>query len=361
MAFAIGSISNLIPRRFASRFTSCMTGKLPVAVPMTSARQFQRMSFLMDSGMRPKASRKLALTADASCSIRAWRRLALQLATRELALASLLLISAAATAGSLGQLTLQSAFGESLKAEIKVVALRQGEAETLGARIASPEAFREAGVDYAPAISSVRASIQRREGNYYVVLTSTQPINEPFLDVLVELSWATGRLVRQYTFLINSAEYKGSNAPSAITSVEAKPVAPPKAPEPAPAPEPAKTPVAVTTPITPPPAAEATPSPMAESAPQPAPEARAPDARGAGGTYEVVKGDTLWQIAVANLPDGVSVHQMLVALYSANETAFISSNMNLVRAGTKLTIPSKEGAIAVAQEHATKVVSVQAQ
>jgi pilus assembly protein FimV len=300
----------------------------------------------------------LALTADASSSIGTRCRLALQLTTRQLALASLLLISAAARAGGLGQLTLQSVLGESLKAEIKVVALRRGEAETLSARIASPEAFRQAGVDYVPAISSMRASIQRREGNYYVVLTSTQPINEPFLDVVVELNWATGRLARQYTFLLNSAEYKGPNAPPAVTSAEAKPVAP-KAPELAPAPEPAKTPEVAPIPLTPAPAAEATPAPMAEVAPQPAPEAPVPGEDGAGGTYEVMKGDTLSQIAITNLPEGVSLNQMLVALYRANEAAFINSNMNLVRAGAKLTIPSKEDAIAVAEEDATKVVNVQ--
>ena len=361
MAFAVGKISDLIPRRFDSRFTWCMTGKLPVAVPMSGARQFQRMSFLMDSGMRPKASRKLALTADASCSIRAWRRLALQLATRELALASLLLISAAATAGSLGQLTLQSAFGESLKAEIKVVALRQGEAETLGARIASPEAFREAGVDYAPAISSVRASIRRREGNYYVVLTSTQPINEPFLDVArrTELgdrpTGAAVYLPHQF------GEVQGVERPVGNYRRRGEASRAAQGARAGRCPGTREDFRAATIPITPPPAAEATPSPMAESCSPTRASGPVRGARGAGGTYEVVKGDTLSEIAVANLPDGISVNQMLVALYRANETAFINNNMNLVRAGTKLTIPSKEGAIAVASEEATKVVSVQAQ
>jgi FimV-like protein len=319
------------------------------------------MSSFVDGGMWPKASRKLALLADVNFSISARCRLALQLTTSLLTLTSVFLISAAATAGGLGQLTLQSAFGESLKAEITVVALRPGEAETLSARIASPEAFREASVDYAPVISSLRASIQRRESNYYVVLTSTQPINEPFLDVLVELNWATGRLVRQYTFLINSAEHKGPNAPPAVASIEAKPVAPPKAPDLAPAPTAGKTLEVVPTPITPAPAAEAMAAPMAESAAQPAPEAPAPGTGGTGVTYEVVKGDTLWQIAVANVPDEVSLNQMLVALFRANEAAFINNNMNLLRAGAKLMLPSKEDAMAVAREDATKVVRVQAQ
>jgi FimV-like protein len=308
-----------------------------------------------------KRIKMLVLTAVASASIGARYRLALRLTTRQFAFASLLVISAAATAGSLGQLTLQSALGESLRAEINVVGLRPGEAETLSAKIASPEAFREAGVAFVPSISTLRASIQRREGNYYVVLTSTQPINEPFLDVVVELNWATGRLARQYTFLLNSVENKGPNAPLAVASVEAKPVVPSKTPEPAPVPVPAKTSEVAPMPITPPPAAEAPPAPMGEAAPRPAPPSPAPGAAGAGGTYEVVKGDTLSEIARANLAEGISLNQMLVALYRANEGAFINNNMNLVRAGAKLTIPSKEDAIAVASEEATKFVSAQAQ
>ena len=88
---------------------------------------------------------------------------------------------------------------------------------------------------------------------------------------------------------------------------------------------------------------------------------RSPSRVAAGGDYEVQKGDTLSHIAVANLPDGVSLNQMLVALYRANEAAFINNNMNLVRAGATLKIPDKEAALTVAREEASKVVSVQAQ
>jgi pilus assembly protein FimV len=284
--------------------------------------------------------------------------------TRLLALAALLLVPAMALGAGLGKLALHSALGQQLSAQIDIVSIQRGEAGSLSARIASPEAFRQAGVDYGPAITFLRASVQSREGKHFVVLTSTEPINEPFLDVLVELTWATGRLVRQYTFLLDPVEYKGPPAPPSVAAVEAKPVEPPRAPEPAPTPAPPpKTPELAPTPITPAPAAEApaapAPAPMAEAPAAPAP--MAPGGVGAGGTYEVVKGDTLSEIAVANLPDGVSLNQMLVALYRANEAAFINNNMNLVRAGATLKIPSKEDAVAVAREDATKVVSVQAQ
>lgn len=287
-----------------------------------------------------------------------------KITTRLLALAALLLVPAVALGAGLGKLALHSALGQQLSADIDIVSIQQGEAGSLSARIASAEAFRQAGVDFGAAIAFLRASVQRREGRFYVVLTSTQPINEPFLDVLVELNWATGRLVRQYTFLLDPTEYKGPTAAPTMAAVEAKPVEPPRAPAPAPAPskppELAPTPSAPT-PITPAPSAQAAPpepapAPMTEAAATPA-----PSPVGADGTYEVKEGDTLSHIAVANLPDGVSLNQMLVALYRANEAAFINNNMNLVRAGAKLNIPGKDAAMAVAREDATKVVGVQAQ
>jgi len=284
--------------------------------------------------------------------------------TRILALAALLMLPAMAMGAGLGKLALHSALGQQLRADIDIVSLQRGEAGSLSARIASPDTFRQAGVDYGPAISSLRASVQNRDGQYYVVLSSTQPINEPFLDVLVELNWATGRLVRQYTFLLDPAEYKGPAASPPVAAVQSKPVEPPQAPQPAPAPAPAPSaspaPEPTPAPITPPPSAQAAPEP----APTPEPAAATapmPSAVGAGGTYEVMKGDTLSHIAVANLPEGVSLNQMLVALYRVNEAAFINNNMNLVREGAKLTIPSKEDALNVAREDATKVVAVQEQ
>jgi pilus assembly protein FimV len=263
-----------------------------------------------------------------------------------------LLTPALASGAGLGRLALQSALGQPLKAEIEVVALRRGETESLSARIASPDAFRQAGVDYGAAISSMRASVQRRDGGYVVLLSSAEPINEPFIDVLVELNWGTGRLVRQYTFLLDPVEYKGPReTPPAMAATEVKPIAPPKSPEP------------VVVPDAPKPAAAPAAEPGAPVAAAPAPAAggAAPSPAASPGSYEVQKGDTLSQIAMANLPAGVTLHQMLVALYRANEDAFINKNMNLVRSGAMLKIPTQEEATAVAREDATKVVSVQAQ
>jgi pilus assembly protein FimV len=244
-------------------------------------------------------------------------------------------------AAGLGKLTVLSGLGQPLRAEIDVVAVQRGEADTLAARIATPAAFKEAGVDYGAVVPQVRAALQRRPDNRYVIaLTTEQPVEEPFLDLLVELNWAAGRLVRQYTFLLDPAEYKGPQAitaPPQVAAPEVKPVETPKPPT-----------------VT----AEAAPAAAPAPAPAPAPEP-VKVAPSAAGSYEVKRGDTLGKIASEHKIEGVTPQQMLVALYRANEDAFINKNMNLVRAGRVLTIPDKAAAEAVAPADAGKIVVAQ--
>ena len=129
-----------------------------------------------------------------------------------------------------------------LRAEIEIVSLQSGEEESLQARLASVDAFRQAGIEMSPALVGLQFKIEKRDGRPLIRLSTSQPVNEPFLDVLIELSWATGRLVREYTFLLDPAEYKR--------------------PQPAAAPAPAPRPVAV-----PAPAAPSAPAPRAERQP----------------------------------------------------------------------------------------------
>jgi pilus assembly protein FimV len=259
-------------------------------------------------------------------------------------LAGLLLLPLGVLAAGLGKLTVLSGLGQPLRAEIEVVAVERGEADTLAARIATAEAFRQAGVEYGSIVPQVRAALERRpESRYVISLTTQQPVEEPFLDLLVELNWAAGRLVRQYTFLLDPAEYKGPQAITAPPKVAAPEVRPVEQPKPA----------AVTEAPGPAPAPAAAPS---SPPPQPA-LVREPS--GAAGTYEVKQGDTLSKIAAEHKIDGISPHQMLVALFRANEGAFINKNMNLVRAGRVLTIPDRAAAEAVAGPDATKIVVTQ--
>jgi pilus assembly protein FimV len=250
-----------------------------------------------------------------------------------IALAALLCAPLLAYSAGLGRFTVNSGLGQPLNAEIEIVSLQSGEEDSLSARLASADAFRQAGIELSSALVGLQFSIDKSGGRPIIRLRTVQPVNEPFLDILVELQWATGRLVREYTFLLDPPEYRGLKPVPA-----APPVAAPAA-KPAPA-----APVAVPTPAKP-------------EAPRPESRALAPTPPAAGAKQEEVqKGDTLGAIARRNKPDGVTLNQMLIALYRANEDAFIRGNINLVRAGRILNVPDREAVLAINAADANQVV-----
>jgi pilus assembly protein FimV len=271
----------------------------------------------------------------------------------------------AAHSAGLGRITVLSSLGRPLNAEIELHS-QPGE-QDLVARLASPEAFSRAGIDLNPALLSVRFSVERRNGRQTLRVTTTQPVNEPFLDLLVDLQWNSGRLLREYTVLLDPPEFKGRQAIAA---------APPPVPKPAPQPQPAPAqieskpaPSVEAKPLPPepappvvtpaPPAAAATAAPAEEKPAAPVPEkpaAAAPAAPAGAATHEVKKGDTLGTIARQNLPPGISLNQMLVAIYRANEEAFIRGNVNLVRAGKILNIPDADSIGTIDRDEANRLV-----
>jgi len=279
-------------------------------------------------------------------------------------------------AAGLGRLNVISPLGQPLNAEIEIVSLQAGEEEGLVARLAPPDAFREAGIEFNPALVTVRFAIERRGGRPMLRVRTTQPVNDPFLEMLVELQWTTGRLVREYTVLLDPPEYK---RPQAIAAAPVAPVKPAAAPEPAaeaptaqPAPEPARAPAPAPLEATPLPTV---PAPVVEPAPAPAPAAEAQVEKPAPAEAEkpalepvgepataeetkvlVKKGDTLSEIARQNLPPGANLNQMLIAIYRANEDAFIRKNVNLLRAGRILDIPSAETVSTIDPEEAKRLV-----
>ncbi len=113
------------------------------------------------------------------------------------ALATACLWGPSAWALGLGRLSVQSALGETLRAEIDITSLTADESSTLALRVASPEAYRAAGVEYNAALANAQVTLQRRsDGRPVLRVVSDRPLLEPFIDVIVEASWATGRLVR---------------------------------------------------------------------------------------------------------------------------------------------------------------------
>lgn len=240
-----------------------------------------------------------------------------------------------AEAAGLGRLTVLSMLGQPLRAEIELTATRD-ELAGMAAKVASEDAFRLAGVDYAGTLTALKFSIEKRaDGQPYVKLASDRPISEPFVDMLVELSWPAGRLVREYTFLLDPPEMAVGGEPVA---------APVEAPQRALASEPMAQPA------------------MAPAAPMASESARAIEpSYGAGpGQIDIKRGDTLSKLANQIRGDGVSLEQMLVAMFRENPDVFMGKNMNRMMAGKILTVPSREAAAAVSQEEAVREVRAQA-
>jgi pilus assembly protein FimV len=255
------------------------------------------------------------------------------------------LVSVDAAALALGRLNVQSALGEPLRAEIEVTEIAPAEADGLKVNIASAEAFNAAGVPYNAALADVRTSLQRRaDGRYVVRLTSNRMLSEPFIDLLVEASWNSGRVVRDYTVLLDPPRSRTANA--------AAPIAP-TAPQISPAPVPRSSPAVTQAPSRRAPAAAVT----AAAAPA---ETERSVRTGSGDQQVTVRpGDTASKIAGAYKPADVSLDQMLVALLRANPSAFIGGNVNRMKAGAVLDVPSAAQAATVPSDEARRTVTAQ--
>ncbi len=253
-----------------------------------------------------------------------WKHSALAAA----ALASFGFYGSNALALALGPITVQSALGEPLRAEIELVQVTPSEAETLRVTTATPETFRAQGMEYSPVMTRVQIELRRRtNGSAVLRLSSDRPVSEPFVDLVIDANWNSGRLTRSYTMLFD---------PPALRKAPVEAVAKP-----------------VTTPTRPAEAAPARPVPARVA---PTPSAAAP----AGEQSVTVKpGDTAGRIANANRPADVSLDQMLVAMLRANPDAFIQGNVNRIRSGAVLQMPSQAQANAISKGEARQVLAAQ--
>lgn len=259
-----------------------------------------------------------------------------------------------AAALGLGRVSVQSALGEALRAEIDVSSINAEEASTLRVRVASPDIYRNTGVDYNAVLTGTTVSLQKRpDGRSYLRITSDRVVQEPFVDLILEMNWSSGRLVREYTMLFDPPVARSpAPAPAAPVAISPAPSAAPAAPMPSmPAPS--------TTPQQPRAAAPApTPAPRAASTPAPAPAAASSRAAAAS-EVEVQRGDTLSGIAGRTARGGVTLEQMLVSLYRANPDAFLNNNMNRLKAGSVLKVPGADEAKAITPAEARQVIRAQ--
>ena len=281
------------------------------------------------------------------------------------ALAAFSAVAPPALALGVGRLNVQSALGEGMRAEIDITSLSADEAASLAVRIASPDAYRAAGVDYNAVLAGAQAVVVRRaDGRAFLRLSSDRAVQEPFIELILEVNWASGRLVREFTLLFDPPSNRA--APPLLAAAPVSPVigaAPMPAPGDGAAPARARTALGAAPLPRPPAPSMVAAAPAGEAAARAADRAAARAASRAaadtaaagraapppastaaagGKSYPVRPGDTLYRVAGRTQPAGVSLDQMLVGLYRTNPDAFIDNNVNRLRAGAVLAVPSAD-------------------
>ena len=241
----------------------------------------------------------------------------------------------------LGEIHLNSSLNEPMRAEIDLIGATPEELTALRAELASREAFTRYGIDRPPFLSTLSFKVGKgKDGRDALLVRSTDAIPEPFVTFLVEVNWARGRLMREYTVLLDPPVYTPGETASSATPVTAPTSAPARRPAPAATPSPA--------PVSRAPAA----------APSSAPASAAPEASAAltGNSYRVGKGDTLTKIARSLHSDSpAAVDQTMMAVYRANPDAF-GGNINILRRGSVLRIPGADEIAALNQAEAISEV-----
>ena len=233
----------------------------------------------------------------------------------------LLAVSTRLHALGLGDIEVRSALNEPFNAVVSLTSATDEQLETLKVSIASREAFSRVGLPRPVILSDFRFSVERSQaGKPVIIITSRDPVREPYMDFLLDAAWPNGRLLKQYTILVDPPLTMPATAPAPVTAVTPAPQPPVGAtPPPAPRPQPVAAPVTAPTTVT--------------TAPRPA-----------SSTYGPVKrSETLWQVASRVRPGSdISMEQMMLALQRANPDAFINNNINNLRRGAVLDVPTRE-------------------
>lgn len=245
--------------------------------------------------------------------------------------AALLFISASPDtyALGLGEIDMQSALNQPMSAVISLTSAAGTDLSKVKVSLASREAHQRAGLSRARILSDFRFKVETGSNGQPVIhITSYDAIHEPFLEFLLQLEWSNGRLLRQYTVLVDPPV----TIPAAVPT-PAAPVARAPAPVTYEAPAPA-----ATRPVTTAPARSVT----------------VPAASPAASSYGPIRrSDTLWSIAKQLRPDeSITMEQMMLALQRANPNAFMNDNINHMKAGVTLKVPDRSDIVALSAREA---------
>ena len=225
-----------------------------------------------------------------------------------------------AQALTLSRPVVQSKQGEALQAEIDISEITLTEQVDFQADLASQEIYKAAKIEI-PSNNGVpiefRVQLLRRDnGKPYLKITSKQAINGNAIDLLVDLRWATGRLLRDFNLSLDEASASKKISPTMPS--------------------------------------------LAANAPTAKPSLTKTAGDGSSGPITVKRGDTASELALSKAPDGVSLDQMLVALLRSNPDAFVESNVNRMKEGALLTLPTEQEAKAISRDEARREIRIQA-
>ncbi|WP_341936993.1 FimV/HubP family polar landmark protein [Marinimicrobium sp. C2-29] len=248
-----------------------------------------------------------------------------------------LLVSQPGYAMGLGESELKSALNQPLQADIELTNLRGLDENEIIVRLASNEDFERAGLERLEYYSQLRFEVMLdHESGPIVRVTTREPVREPYLNILVEARWASGRLLREYTFLLDLPTYDDDRRTQPVEAARAD-------------------------------SGRDTASGSRRESPQqgarrdraPEPEARRGTAGEGSNTYGPVgDSDTLWEIALQVRPGrDVSVQQTMLAIQRKNPEAFINGNINLLREGQVLRLPSRDEIQGQSQQQALREVA----
>jgi pilus assembly protein FimV len=234
--------------------------------------------------------------------------------------AAMLLVSVApqAFALGLGEMNMRSALNQPMEAVIGLTSSAGTSIEDISVSMASLQDHARVGMTKAAILADFRFVLEKdASGNTIIRVSSDAPVREPYLEFLLELDWPSGRLLRQYTVLVDPPVTMPATpaAPAAPVSRAATPAPVTRAPARKPVQRPVAAPATVSV------------------APRPSADEYGP----------IRRSDTLWSIAERVRPDdGISIEQMMLALLRANPDAFVNNNINRLKAGVTLNIPGRD-------------------
>lgn len=254
------------------------------------------------------------------------------------------LYSAPAMALGLGSIQLESAQNEPLKAEIVLNDIQGLALTDIQPELADNDAFQRAGIERFFFLSNLKFEpFVDDDGLSKVRVTTSQPVVEPYLSFLVELNWPTGRLLKEYTVLLDPPNVAGKSALPQIRVASNDDTG-------------TSQPVnngasgSITTQAT----ITSTSERVTATNPRPT-----RDDSVAPGEYRVQNGDTLWVIARDNRPNASSINQTMVAIQRMNPNAFLNGNINLIKSGSVLDLPSADDVRRYAANQADQLVAQQ--